>query len=118
MPAPAGGLTNAELLLALNRRKNVEERKAAMKDQELTKPPKLTSFKDWVNWWELWDTYMQQTYGMAEIPLSYVYREHKLVTNDMRTPLPTTPKTMTYTSQPRHWRDVITSLTTVEFGTN
>jgi hypothetical protein len=82
--APAGGLTNAELTLALQRRKEVDERKAATKDQELTKPPKLTSFKDWVNWWELWDTYMQQTYGSADIPLSYTYREHEVVTAAMR----------------------------------
>lgn len=82
--APAGGLTNAALATALNRRKDVEERKAATKDQDLSKPPKLTSFKDWVNWWELWDTYMQQTYGTADIPLSYTYREHEVVTADMR----------------------------------
>jgi hypothetical protein len=81
----AGSLTNAAITAALSRRKDVEERKAAMKDQELTKPPKLTSFKDWVNWWELWDTYMQQTYGMADIPLSYVYREHEIATPEMRT---------------------------------
>jgi hypothetical protein len=51
----------------------------------LSKPPKLASFKDWVNWWELWDTYMQQTYGSADIPLSYVYRDHLVVTAEMRT---------------------------------
>ncbi len=35
LPAPCGGLTNAELTLALARRKEVEKRKAATKDQEL-----------------------------------------------------------------------------------
>jgi hypothetical protein len=79
-PTAAGNLNNAQLQLALDRRKDVEERKTAMKDQEFAKPPKLTSFKDWVTWWELWNTYMQQTYGMADIPLSYVYREHDIVT--------------------------------------
>jgi hypothetical protein len=69
----AGALNNAELQIALDRRKEVEERKLATKDQDFSKPPKLTSFKDWVNWWELWNTYMQQTYGMADVPLSYIY---------------------------------------------
>jgi hypothetical protein len=84
LAATSGGLTNAELASALRRRKETEERRAATKDQDLTKPPKLTSFKEWVNWWELWDTYLQQTYGAADIPLSYVYREHALVTPAMR----------------------------------
>jgi hypothetical protein len=84
LAATSASLTNAALAVALSRRKEVEERKDAMKDQELSKPPKLSSFKDWVNWWELWDTYMQQTYGSADIPLSYTYREHDLVTPDMR----------------------------------
>jgi hypothetical protein len=77
----ATSLTNAQLTIALQRRKDVEERKLETNDQTLAKPQKLTSFKDWVNWWELWDTYMQQSYGTADIPLSYVYREHEAVTD-------------------------------------
>jgi hypothetical protein len=84
LPTLAAGLTNASLATAQARRKEVDERKAATKDQELTKPPKLANFKDWVNWWELWDTYMQQLYGSADVPLSYIYREHSTVTHEIR----------------------------------
>jgi hypothetical protein len=84
LPTTAASLTNVEMATALNRRKEVGERKAATKDQELTKPPKLANFKDWVNWWELWDTYMQQMYGSADIPLSYIYRDHDTVTPELR----------------------------------
>jgi hypothetical protein len=84
LPATSAALTNVELADAMTRRKEVGERKTATKDQELTKPPKLSNFKDWVNWWELWDTYMQQMYGSADVPLSYVYRPHDTVTAEIR----------------------------------
>jgi hypothetical protein len=67
-PALAGPLTNTAL--AWRKDVEVEERST-----------KLTSIKDWLNWWELWDAYMQQTYdGTADIPFSYVYHEHQAVT--------------------------------------
>ena len=38
----------------------------------------------WRTFWEKFDTYMSQTFGAAEIPLTYVYREHETVTAEMR----------------------------------
>ena len=84
LPHGVALLTDAALAAAIARKKEVDERKAATKDQEPTKPPKLANFKDWMSWWELWDTYMQQSYGTADIPLSYIYREHSTVTAKIR----------------------------------
>jgi hypothetical protein len=84
LPQGVALLTDAALAISLARKKEVDERKEATKDQKLTKPPKLAHFKDWMSWWELWDTYMQQSYGTADIPLSYIYREHDTITAEIR----------------------------------
>ena len=72
LPYGVALLTDVALAASQARKKEVDEYKAATKDQKLTKPPKLANFKDWMSWWELWDTYMQQSYGTADIPLSCI----------------------------------------------
>jgi hypothetical protein len=80
----ATGLTDPELTRAMTRIQQKEERIAASKDVDVTKPEKLTNLKNWQAFWEKWDNYMGQVYGAADIPLQYVYRGHDVVTVEMR----------------------------------
>ena len=48
------------------------------------KPPHLKDFGSWRIFWEKLDSYFSQTYGVAEIPLNYIYRTHTEVTDEMR----------------------------------
>ena len=73
----------AELAFTQELIRERRDRKAAAQ-KEPEKPPELKDLSEWRNFWEKWDTYMTQTYGAAEIPLSYVYREHEAVTAEMR----------------------------------
>jgi hypothetical protein len=61
-----------------------EERIAASKDVEVTKPEKLMNLKNWQAFWEKWGNYMGQVYGVVDIPLQYVYQGHDVVTIEMR----------------------------------
>ena len=63
-------------------RERRDRQAAAQTDPE--KPPEFSDMADWRAFWEKFNTYMSQTYGAAEIPLTYVYREHEAVTNEMR----------------------------------
>jgi hypothetical protein len=59
LPTGVAMLTDVALAATQACKKEVEEQKEATKDQKLTKPPKeLANFKDWMSWWELWDTYI------------------------------------------------------------
>eukprot|EP00978_Attheya_sp_CCMP212_P021063 scaffold61103_cov38-Attheya_sp.AAC.1 len=75
--------TNAELALATTWKKEVYDKKAANKYRDPSKPPKLSTFKNWRPWWEHWDNYMSQLFGSANLALRYIYREHKTVTPAM-----------------------------------
>ena len=75
--------TNAELTFVQNLMHERRNRTAAAQtDPE--KPPEFKDMNEWRTFWEKFDTYMSQTYGAAEIPLTYVYREHRDVTPEMR----------------------------------
>ena len=53
--------------------------------QEAT-PEKPLELKDLGSWWTSWEkfnTYLSQTFGATEIPLTYIYREHVEVMLDM-----------------------------------
>jgi hypothetical protein len=84
LPWLATGLTDPELTKAMTCIQENEERIAALKDVDITKPEKLTNLKNWQAFWEKWDNYMGQVYGAANIPLQYVYRGHNVVTTEMR----------------------------------
>ena len=74
---------DAELAFVQDLMKERRDRKTA---QEATpeKPPELKDLGSWRTFWEKFDTYLSQIFGAAEIPLTYVYREHVEVTQDMR----------------------------------
>jgi hypothetical protein len=77
-------LTGVALAAAQAHKRRKLRSKRKPQRTKLTKPPKLANFKDWMSWWELWDTYMQQSYGTTYTPLSYIYREHRAVTAEIR----------------------------------
>jgi len=83
-PTGADNLTDIELEKAQDRIVEVTEKKEAIEGVVPTPPPHLKSFATWSTWWELWDTYISQIYGAADIPLTYVYREDEIVTNETR----------------------------------
>ena len=68
---------------------------AAQTDPE--KPPEFKEMSEWRTFWEKFNTYMSQIYGAAEIPLTYVYREHQAVTDEMRAAIYTDNDTRYYT---------------------
>jgi len=58
-------------------------RATTMEDEVLEKPRELLDLTKWETFWEQWKTYMRRTRGAAKCPLSYVFREHDEVTNEM-----------------------------------
>ena len=74
----ANELTFIQILMQERRNRTA----AAQTDPE--KPPEFKDMCLWCTFWEKFDTYMSQTFGAAEIPLTYVYREHETVTAEMR----------------------------------
>ena len=76
--------TQEEIDATKQRIMEMEVLKAATEDLEVPKPEKLANFKKWILWAEQWDTYMQGSRGAADIPLNYVYRQHMVVTPEMR----------------------------------
>lgn len=62
----------------------LRKQRHARKDTKPTdKPPELKDIANWRTFWENFDAYMAKIYGAAEIPLTYVYREHDEVTQEM-----------------------------------
>jgi len=58
-------------------------RAATLEDEVVDKPKELLDLTKWETFWEQWRTYMRQTRSAAKCPLSYVFREHEAVTNEM-----------------------------------
>jgi hypothetical protein len=54
-----------------------------LEDEVVDKPKELLDLTKWETFWEQWKTYMRRTRGAAKCPLSYVFREHEAVTNEM-----------------------------------
>ena len=65
-------------------KKDVEEKREALKIIITTKPGELKSFASWQDWWELWDNYCSQVIGSADVPLRYVYRPESDVSEDSK----------------------------------
>ena len=51
---------------------------------EPTKPSPLRDMAKWRIFWEKWNTYLLQIRGLADIPLTYVYRETEVPTPEIR----------------------------------
>ena len=73
-----------EMEYGLDRTREIQEQEKSMKDVDRTAPEKLKTFKKWQTWFEGFDNYMQQIIGVCDIPINYVYREHKEVTDELR----------------------------------
>jgi hypothetical protein len=58
-------------------------RASTLEDEVLDKPKELNDLSKWETFWEQWKTHMRRTQGAAKCPLSYVFGEHDLVTNEM-----------------------------------
>lgn len=71
-------ITNAVAWYALD-----SLRATTLEDEVLDKPKELLDLTKWETFWEQWKTYMCRTRGAAKCPLSYVFREHDVVTNEM-----------------------------------
>jgi hypothetical protein len=80
----ADQLDPEELALAMTRIQQKEERITAGKDADVSKPEKLTNLKYWQAFWEKWNNYTGQVYGAADVPISYIYREHGDVNPEIR----------------------------------
>ena len=57
---------------------------AAKKGQTPTKPDPLKSEKEWFKFWEKLKNYLGLIRGAAKVPLSYVVRDHEVVTAAIR----------------------------------
>ncbi len=55
-------------------RVHFRDRKEAATESKPERPPEMKDFAKWRVWWEKWDSYMSQIRGVADIPLTYVYR--------------------------------------------
>ena len=70
----------------LTRKQELERIKKSLADAEPKKPKVLNELtKQWPTWWESWDAYMSQLRGEADIPLQYIYRTDKEVSDAVRT---------------------------------
>ena len=56
--------------------------KKATEDTDIRKPEKLTDLVKWTKFWELFTTYLGRVKGAALTPLSYLIREHVVVTQE------------------------------------
>lgn len=84
LAAQPAQFTDAACVATMERMQEESEIKAAMKDATPDKPPALKTLKGWPKFWEQCKTYFIQCRGAAEIPLSYVFRESEVVTQEIR----------------------------------
>ena len=71
--------TDDEISETMRFRREVSEKKEASLGTTPTNPEPLKTFGSWQDWFELWDNYMLQIVGAAEIPLRYIYRKTESV---------------------------------------
>jgi hypothetical protein len=58
-------------------------RTSTTEDEVVDKPKELLELSKWETFWEQWRTYTGRLHGAAKCPISYVYRDHEQVTNEM-----------------------------------
>jgi hypothetical protein len=79
----AAHFTEAVLLATLAQLDTAAEEKAARSETEVTKPVELTDLAQWPSFYELLVTFLGRIKGAASTPLSYLIREHVVVTAEM-----------------------------------
>jgi hypothetical protein len=79
MPIPES-LTQAQLVYSKLRIQELAAFKKSEDSQNIDKPPKLKKMSDWQKFWEASLTYFGSIRGAADIPLSYVFRDTREVT--------------------------------------
>ena len=75
--------TDAVISETLARMQADKDYKRATEDTDIRKPEKLTDLVKWTKFWELLTTYLGRVKGAALTPLSYLIREHDVVTPAM-----------------------------------
>ncbi|KAI2502036.1 hypothetical protein MHU86_12439 [Fragilaria crotonensis] len=83
MAPDAADFSDAVLEEVLTRMKADKDYKKATEDTDITKPAKLTDLVKCIKFWELFTTYLGRVKGAALIPLTYLIRDHEVVTQDM-----------------------------------
>ncbi len=83
MAPAAADFTDAVLQEVLTRMKANKDYKKATEDTDITKPAKLTDLVKWIKFWELFTTYLSRIKGATLITLTYLLREHEVVTQKM-----------------------------------
>ena len=68
----------------LDRMREEQTIKKAMKGAVPKKPDALTNLTKWDAFWEQWKNYIGQLRGAAKIPLSYIHRDNEEVTDEIR----------------------------------
>jgi hypothetical protein len=79
----AAAFTNAELDRIMLEMQADNDYKAATADTEVNKPVALADLSKWTKFWELLTTYLSRVKGAAKVPLTYLIREHDVVTAAM-----------------------------------
>jgi hypothetical protein len=80
----ANDFTNDVIAEVLSRMKADKDYKKATEDMDITKPAKLTDLVKWIKLWELFTTYLGRVKGAALTPLTYLIRDHKVVTQEFK----------------------------------
>lgn len=84
MQIDASNFTKDACTLTMLRLQEESDITTALKDQVPTKPGKLGwDLAHWPKFWETLKTYLSQCRGAAHIPLTYLIREHDVVTLEM-----------------------------------
>jgi hypothetical protein len=80
----AQDFTEEVMTEALAQMKADKDYKKATQDTDIQKPPKLTDLVKWIKFWELFTTYLGRVKGAALAPLTYLIRDHEIVTDEIR----------------------------------
>lgn len=76
--------TNEELVIALQTLREEEDRNEADEDLKPDKPDLLKTLSGWTKFQEKLINYLEQIRGQAKVPLTYLIRKHKEVTDEIR----------------------------------
>ena len=79
----ADDFTDDVVVEVLARMKADQDYKKATEDTDITQPTKLTDIVKWTKFWELFTTYLGRVKGAALTPLTYLIRDHEVVTAEM-----------------------------------
>lgn len=79
----ADDFTDDVVIEVLERMKADHDYKKATEDTDITQPTKLTDMVKWTKFWELFTTYLGRVKGAALTPLTYLIRDHDVVTAEI-----------------------------------